>query len=146
MLCREQDAAPGIDGQTPHPPGDAAGQAEFASGIQEKQNAFPHAVALAARPQANPLRNRQILAGSGATNGVFDMKGNGDSLYGLAAGRGVAGDGRDSAGKNGSGGAGERGQVDRSRRRSRPANSRRKRVIDWRLTRAANGAMLNPAW
>ena len=86
MLCRKQDAAPRIDGETPHPAGDAAGESELARRIEKKKHAFADAVALAARPQANPLRDGQILTRSGAANRVLNVECDGNRLDRLAAG------------------------------------------------------------
>src|SRR5437660_3519938 len=113
MARRKQDAAPWVDGETPHPAGDATGESQLAQGIQKKKHAFTDAIALPARPQANPLRDGQILAGSGATNRVLDVKSDGDRFHRLPLGRGTARNGSDRAGENSARPASDDGEADR---------------------------------
>src|SRR6266700_5365745 len=102
MVCRKQDAAPRIDVETPHPAGHATGKSQLAWGIKEKEHAFADAVALAARPQANPLRDGQVFSRNGPANCVVDMKGDGHGFDDLRAGGRTAPNGGDRAGKNSS--------------------------------------------
>src|SRR5260221_100398 len=113
MARRKQDAAPWIDGETPHPAGDATGESQLAWGIENKKHAFTEAVALAVRPQANPLRDSQILAGSGSTNRVLDAKGDGDRFDGLAVSGETPRNGSDRAGENSARPASDDGEADR---------------------------------
>ena len=85
MLRGEQDASPGIDGEAAHRSGDATGQSQFAGRIEKEEHALADAIALAARPQANPLRDGQVLAGHCAADRSFHMERDGDGLDRLAA-------------------------------------------------------------
>ena len=112
--CAESKTRPrGSIGKRPIAPGNAAGKAQLARGIKKKKHALADPVALAARPQANPLRDGQIFAGSGAANRVLNVEGNGDGFDRLAACGGAARDRGHGSRKNGSGGAGNDGQVNR---------------------------------
>src|SRR6266700_2839587 len=100
MVCRKQDAAPRIDVETPHPAGHATGKSQLAWGIKEKKHAFADAVTLAARPQANPLRDGQILSRDRSANRVVNVEGDGDGFHRLTRRGGTPLDSRDGPGKN----------------------------------------------
>src|SRR5579862_5217738 len=115
MLCRKHHTPPGIYVETPHASGDATGEAQFARWIKEEKHAFADAVALAARPQANPLRNGQVFAGDGATKRILDVEGDGDCLHCLGASGWMIRDRPYSAQENGAGSARNHRQSDCSR-------------------------------
>src|ERR1017187_1082068 len=114
MLCRKQDAAPRVNRETPHASGDAARKPELARRIQKENRAFTGAVALAARPQANPLRDGQILARRGSADRVLNVEGNGNRFDRLARGRRMTCNRNDSAGKDRACSTSDQGEADRS--------------------------------
>src|ERR1700722_9360389 len=136
MLCRKQDAAPDIDCEAAHLPAHAAGEAELTRGIEKKKHAFANAVTLAARPQANPLRNGQVPARSGSANRILDVESDNDGLQRLAMGRGTPRDSDYRPGKNCARGASDQGEANRSawrcRRYVNPERGDRRRLNDAR--------------
>src|SRR5260370_32580462 len=113
MLCRKQDAAPRVNREAPHACGDAAREPEFARWVEKKKPPLAHAVALATRPQANPLRYGQILARCGSANRILNVEGNGNRFDRLSLGRSVTLNRNDSAGKNCARGTSDQGEADR---------------------------------
>src|SRR5271169_6636567 len=100
MFCRKQDAVLRIDRESPHSPGHTTGQSELARGVEKKKHLFADTVTLGARPQANPLRDGQILTGTGAADGALNVERDGNRLHRLAVACGTARDGGDGTGKN----------------------------------------------
>src|ERR1700687_108745 len=111
MGWRKQDKAPCVDGETSHLPGDATGQSQLAGGIEKEKHAFADAISLAARPQANPLRDCEILARSGAANRVVDVERDGYSFNCLPVVRGTPRDSHYGARKDCAGSASNRGKA-----------------------------------
>ncbi len=87
MVDGKQDTAPRIYLESSHRSGDRTGQAKLAGRIQKQKNAFADSIALATRPQANPLRDGDIFSRSRAANRSIDMKLNFHGLHCRAAGR-----------------------------------------------------------
>src|ERR1700686_1216327 len=111
MGWRKQDKARCVDGEPSHLPGDATGQPELAGGIEKEKHAIADAIPLAARPQADPLRDREILARSGAANRVVAAERDGNRLCCLPVVRGTPRDRHYSPRKNCAGSASNWGKA-----------------------------------
>lgn len=107
MLCRKQNATPGVKAEAAQAGTDATGQAQLARRIQKEQEPLAHAVTLSASPNSNPLRDGQIFTGDGTANGALHVKRDGHSFDRLAPAGGSARDACNRAGEYGSGGSGK---------------------------------------
>src|SRR5579863_4739408 len=105
-----------VDRETPQSAADTTGESELARRIEKKKHAFTHAVALPARPKANPLRDGQILARSGSANRIFNMEGDGHRFHTLAVGCRTTRDRAHRPRENGARGASEHGETKWARR------------------------------
>ena len=61
MLSGKLNASPRIDVKKSDRSGDTTGESNFARRIEEQQDAFADPVSLTARPQARPLRDRDVV-------------------------------------------------------------------------------------
>jgi len=122
MLCRKHDATPRVDREAAHPSANATGKPQLAWGIEKQQHTLPQAVALAARPQADPLGDGQVLTGDSSTDGLFYMEGDGYGFDRLAGVRRTSRDRGDGPGKDFSRGTSELGEAE-SAGRSQPSQA-----------------------
>src|SRR5579872_329987 len=100
MFSREQDAPPGINGETADLPAYATRKAQLASRVKEEQHALADLIALTRRPQANPLGDRNVLARRGATDRFFDVEHDRNRFKWLCAVAGVTFDLHDGSRKD----------------------------------------------
>src|SRR5579859_188444 len=100
MFAGKQDSPRRIHCEPPHRRGHTAGQPQLARRIKKQQHPLADAVPLPARPQPNPLRDGQLLAGRRAANRLLDMKRDRDRLDCLPARRRTPRHARDRPGKN----------------------------------------------
>src|SRR5438552_1200465 len=86
MLFTEHHVPQAVDEEPPHGPANATCKSQLARRIQEEQNAIAHLIALAAGPQANPLKDGEIASGAGPADAALHAESDGHNPRPLIAG------------------------------------------------------------
>ena len=81
LFPRQRDSPPCVHFKSPQRSAHATAEPQPAARIQEDRHAFANAITLPARPQPDPLRDRQILARRRAPDRALDVERDSDSFH-----------------------------------------------------------------